>query len=122
MTMIDRNKGLKYSFEQRDGYVVVHLVGDLNMFSAPELRTQLVAKLDSGVLKFIINLTELTFVDSSGIGILVSFVSLTKKKTDSKVILCGLNQQIRNIFEVTRLISVFNVLDTIEDASAQLKH
>ncbi len=112
-SMLDKIKGLSYTITDETGLSVVHLVGDLNMFSAPDLRTSLVKKLEGGVKRFIFDLTQLAFVDSSGIGILVSFVSMTKKTEGGKVILCGLNPQIRNIFEVTRLLSVFTVVEDI---------
>lgn len=114
--MLDKSKGLTYTINPEGEVHIVSLVGDLNMFSAPEIRTVLVKKHESGAKLFIFDLTELTFVDSSGIGILVSFVSMTKKTPGARVILCGLNPQIRNIFEVTRLISVFNVVVSLDDA------
>lgn len=119
--MLDKSKGLSYNIVDENGFAVVQMNGDLNMFSAPDLRTNLVKKFDSGVSRFIFNLTDLSFVDSSGIGVLVSFVSLTKKRPGAKVILCGLNAQIRNIFEVTRLLSVFNVVDDLPAAHEAIK-
>lgn len=114
--MLDKIKGLSYTITEEAGLDIVHLVGDLNMFSAPDLRTSLVKKLEKGTNRYIFDLTQLAFVDSSGIGILVSFVSMTKKTEGGKVILCGLNPQIRNIFEVTRLLSVFTVVDDLAAA------
>lgn len=116
VAMLDKIKGLSYTITEEAGLDIVHLVGDLNMFSAPDLRTSLVKKLEGGIKRYIFDLTQLAFVDSSGIGILVSFVSMTKKTEGGKVILCGLNPQIRNIFEVTRLLSVFTVVDDLAAA------
>lgn len=116
--MMDKVKGLSYNMTTEMNFELVSLEGDLNMFSAPDLRTALIKKFDSGISRFVFDLTELSFVDSSGIGTLVSFVSLSKKREGAKVILCGLNPQIKNIFEVTRLLSVFNVVETLEDAKA----
>ena len=116
VAMLDKIKGLSYTITEEAGLDIVHLVGDLNMFSAPDLRTSLVKKLEKGTNRYIFDLTQLAFVDSSGIGILVSFVSMTKKTEGGKVILCGLNPQIRNIFEVTRLLSVFTVVDDLAAA------
>ncbi|MBL8032127.1 MAG: STAS domain-containing protein [Leptospiraceae bacterium] len=118
--MLDKSKSLTYRITDEGETAVVALTGDLNMFSAPDLRTNLVKKFDSGVGKFIFDLTDLAFVDSSGIGVLVSFVSLAKKRPGSKVVLCGLNPQIRSIFEVTRLLSVFTVVDDLDAARAAL--
>lgn len=114
--MLDKSKGLSYTFADDGTLTVVHLVGDLNMFSAPDLRTNLVRKLEGGITRFIFNLSDLAFVDSSGIGILVSFVSMAKKVDGGRVTLCGLNPQIRNIFEVTRLLSVFTVVPDLTAA------
>ncbi len=114
--MLDKSKGLTYTIADEKGVAIVNLAGDLNMFSAPDLRSNLMKKFESGVSLFIFDLTDLAFVDSSGIGVLVSFVSLTRKRPGAKVVLCGLNAQIRNIFEVTRLLSVFGVVDDLAAA------
>lgn len=108
--MTANSKGLTFEFKDEGSYCLVTLAGDLNMFSAPEFRGHLVKKLESGIRRFILDMAELTFVDSSGIGVLVSFVTMARKNEGAKVILCGLNQQIRSIFEVTRLLSVFHVV------------
>lgn len=118
--MLDKNKGLSFTFKDEPKFTLLQLTGDLNMFSAPELRTSLVKHFESGISRFVLDLTELAFVDSSGIGVLVSFVSMAKKREGSKVILCGLNAQIRNIFEVTRLLSVFNVTEDIDSATKEM--
>jgi anti-sigma B factor antagonist len=113
--MLDKNKGLSFTFKDEPNFTLVQLTGDLNMFSAPELRTNLVKHFEKGTARFILDLTDLAFVDSSGIGVLVSFVSMAKKREGAKVVICGLNEQIRNIFEVTRLLSVFNISATISN-------
>lgn len=104
-------KGLSVSFEDKGACCVVVLVGDLNMFTAPELRVQLVEKLDLGVRRFLFDLQKLSYIDSSGIGVLVSFMNMARSKDGGKIVLCGLNQQIRSIFQVTRLLSVFIVAE-----------
>ncbi len=118
--MLAGSKGLTFEMHENDTRCLVSLEGDLNMFSAPELRINLIKKLDAGVRKFIVDLTQVSFVDSSGIGVLVSFVSLARKTDGTKVVLCGLNSQIRNIFEVTRLLSVFNVVDDLAAAESAI--
>lgn len=118
--MLDKNKGLSFNFKDEPSFTVVQLTGDLNMFSAPELRTALVKHLEKGMARFVLDLTDLAFVDSSGIGVLVSFVSMVKKRENSKVVICGLNEQIHNIFEVTRLLSVFNIAADLEAATKEV--
>lgn len=119
--MTANSKGLTFEFKDEANYCLVILAGDLNMFSAPEFRSHLVKKLESGAKRFLLDLSGLTFVDSSGIGVLVSFVTMARKNEGAKVILCGLNQQIRSIFEVTRLLSVFHVTEDRATAVQELQ-
>lgn len=109
--MAVNGKGLAFDFKDQGSHCLVTLAGDLNMFSAPEFRVNLVKQLESGVKRFLLDLSDLAFVDSSGIGVLVSFVSMARKTEGTKIVLCGLNPQIRSIFEVTRLLSVFHVVE-----------
>lgn len=119
--MTANSKGLSFDFSDAGTHCQVTLSGDLNMFSAPEFRTNLVKQLESGVKKFILDLTNLAFVDSSGIGVLVSFVSMARKTEGAKIVLCGLNAQIRSIFEVTRLLSVFTVVEDLPAARQEIE-
>jgi anti-sigma B factor antagonist len=109
--MAVNGKGLSFHFKDEDTHCLVTLAGDLNMFSAPEFRNHLVKKLESGAKRILLDLSELIFIDSSGIGVLVSFVTMARKNAGAKIVLCGLKPQIRSIFEVTRLLSVFNVVE-----------
>lgn len=120
--MAANGKGLTFDFKDEGSHCLVTLAGDLNMFSAPEFRVNLVKKLDSGVKRFLLDLSDLSFVDSSGIGVLVSFVSLARKTEETKIVLCGLNPQIRSIFEVTRLLSVFNVVEDRPTAEQEIRN
>lgn len=118
--MAANGKGLSFEFKDQGDYCLVLLVGDLNMFSAPEFRVNLVKQLESGIKRFIFDLTDLAFVDSSGIGVLVSFVSMARKTEGARIVLCGLNAQIHSIFEVTRLLSVFTVVEDRVTAEQEL--
>ncbi|MCX7632666.1 MAG: STAS domain-containing protein [Turneriella sp.] len=115
------DRSLNYTIEDADGYSVLLVSGDLNMFTAPELRNALMKKLEAGTRRFVIDLTNLSYVDSSGIGILVSFVSMVRRQENSRVILCGLNKQVRSIFEVTRLLSIFEVLPDRAAAEQEMR-
>ena len=119
--MAANGKGLTFDFKDEGSHCLVTLVGDLNMFSAPEFRVNLVKQLESGVKRFLLDLSDLAFVDSSGIGVLVSFVSMARKTEGAKIVLCGLNPQIRSIFEVTRLLSVFNVVEDRPAAKQEIQ-
>lgn len=64
--------------------------------------------LEQGNKKAVIDLENVTYINSSGIGVLVSIHSMYKRASGS-VRLCNLSKNVENIFVITRLISVFEV-------------
>ena len=56
----------------KDGVVVLAPCGELDLFTSPELRARLLAALDDGFARVIVDLTRVTFFDSSALGVLVA--------------------------------------------------
>lgn len=78
-------------------------------------KEQMLALFDEGKCNLIIDLSSVRFVDSSGLGALVSgFKNASAREGSLK--LCGLQPQVRSMFELTRLHRVFEIFATIEEA------
>jgi len=67
----------------------------------------------------ILDLTGVPYMDSSGLGSLVS-AYISRQKMGRRVALTGVNERIFNLFEVTRTDSLFLIFDTIDHALAAL--
>jgi anti-anti-sigma factor len=73
--------------------------------------------LEQGGRKIIINLSNVSYLDSSGVGELVGcYTSIKNKNGDLR--LCGMNSRIFNLITMTSLHSVFDVKDTEEESLA----
>lgn len=78
-------------------------------------KEQMLALFDEGRCRLIIDLSNVRFVDSSGLGALVSgFKNASAREGNLK--LCGLQPQVRSMFELTRLHRVFEIFTTVEEA------
>jgi anti-anti-sigma factor len=94
---------------------------------ADELRDQLLAVVvQSGCHTVILDFSAVTFLSSSGFRPLLSLHRLLRQH-EGKLLLCGLREDVREIFEVTRLITTkpsvkapFEVHDTVPEAVASL--
>lgn len=76
-----------------------------------ELRRKSRDLLEQGNRKIIIDLNHVTYINSTGIGSLVSIHTMyTNAK--GKVKLCGIGKNVENVFVITRLMSVFDVDET----------
>jgi anti-sigma B factor antagonist len=81
-----------------------------------ELRSAVADFIEQGTKSLIIDLSKVTYLNSTAIGVLVS-AHTTFSRNKGHVKLCGINKNINNIFVITKLTLVFDVADTKEDAA-----
>jgi anti-sigma B factor antagonist len=89
----------------------------LDAHNSGELKTQMLTFFDEGKNNLVIDLKAVRFVDSSGLGSLVSgFKNASARNGNLK--LCGLQPQVRSMFELTRLHRVFEIFPDVDEALA----
>ncbi len=97
-----------------DVAVAVLPLEELDASNVDELKREIAPLLQSSN-KLVIDLARLRFVDSSGLGALLSCLrQLTAKGGDMK--LCGMSKQVRAVFELVRLHRIFEIFPTPEEA------
>jgi anti-sigma B factor antagonist len=99
------------------GVVVIGVDGQLIVGNRHELKQKVIEALDGGERKVLVDFTNTGYIDSSGLGALVS---LSKKMRDAggELRLAGLNEDLRTLFELTKLDTLFSIGDTTEQALA----
>ena len=80
-----------------------------------ELRSAVADFVEQGTKKLVIDLSKVTYLNSTAIGVLVS-THTSFSKNSGAVKLCGINKNINNIFVITKLTLVFDVAETREEA------
>lgn len=98
---------------ERDGDVAtVMAAGEIDLASSPDLRTELQALLDDGVRRLVLDLSGVSFIDSSGLGVLVGVLKRVEELGDDAGLeLRGLTGPARKVFEITGLHEIFVVTD-----------
>ena len=97
----------------------VHLVtldGDLDSYSAPELRGLLTGLLANGPARIVLDCSALDYVDSSGLGTLVAVLKQTSDAHGALVLACP-QEKVMRVLRVTGLHRLFPVYDSVEAAS-----
>jgi anti-sigma B factor antagonist len=106
------------TYVERDGAVAVVIVnGDVDAGTAPRLRQQFDKLLGDGEQNFVIDLSQVPFMDSSGLATLVQLFKRVRIG-HGDVRLCGLQPEVRRIFELTRLDRVFDIFPDRAEAVA----
>jgi anti-sigma B factor antagonist len=93
---------------------VVSVEGDLDLASAPQLKRTLVELLEKGYAQYVIDLSQLTYMDSMGLGVLVGF----RKRVvgTAQLALACLPEAQRKLLEITGLDPCFDTFDSLEEA------
>lgn len=94
-------------------------VDRLDAAAAPVLKTRLQARLDGSARKILLNLERVSFMDSTGLGVLVSLIKMLG--TDGAIAVTGVQPPVRRLFELTRLDTVFRMTSGIEEGRAALR-
>jgi anti-sigma B factor antagonist len=100
---------------------VIALSGKITIGSGDvKLRELITAALDADKRKIVLDLREVSAIDSSGIGEMVAcYTTVTKRGGQLKLL--HLSPKINDILQVTQLITVFDVLDSEEEALASFR-
>ncbi len=88
----------------------VRVAGELDVYTAPRLREELLAALKQGEVDVVVDLTELEFIDSTGIGVLVAALKRARSM-GGDVSLRAAPPAAVKVFELTGLMKVFTFLD-----------
>ncbi|WP_242928791.1 STAS domain-containing protein [Pontibacter vulgaris] len=98
--------------------VIVHLAGELDAGSSVVADTAIEESIAAGVKKLLIDCTELSYISSAGLGVLLAAYQACRQ-ANITFILYALNAKIQNVFEIVGLHNVMTITDTKEQALAK---
>lgn len=101
------------------GRTVISVSGEVDLHSAPQLRDRLTAALDAHGAAVVLDLSEVGFLDSTGLGVLVAARARANECGGAIPLVCT-QDRILKLFTITGLDNVFDVHSTVKDALAAL--
>ena len=103
--------------ESVQGAVVVTPQGDVDMSCSPALRQALRVAQSRQPERLIVNLSDVSYMDSSGLATLVE-AKRAANTGETEVVLCGMNAKVRAIFEIAKLHRFFTIVDSLDAAKS----
>ena len=99
---------------------VIEVVGQVDLYSAPEFKEQITRVIESGAKRVIVDLTGVGFMDSTGLGVLMgAFKRLRAARAE--LLLVVTNYDVERVLEITGLDQTFRVYRSRDDALADLE-
>jgi anti-sigma B factor antagonist len=102
-----------------DALCVVTPVGEIDLASAPVLKLRLVGLLERGFTRFVLDLSRVRYLDSTGLGVLIAFQR--RLNGDGQIALAQAPRPVVALLELTGLDASFDVFATDEDALAHVR-
>ena len=98
-----------------DGTPVVAVAGEVDLFTAPDLKRHVERALREPAERLVVDLSDTTFIDSSSLGVLIGAHRRLKLRGGSLVVVCDSDAIIKT-FRITGLDGVFTLVDSVDDA------
>lgn len=104
---------MSYSVTTHNKYSILHLSGEIDLNNSPVLRKELLTIVRQGS-PMLVDFSELTYIDSSGIASLVEALQVSKEKDQYMAILSAQGAPLQ-VLQLTRLDQVFTLLDSLDE-------
>jgi anti-sigma B factor antagonist len=105
---------VRHELDERTGALTVE--GELDLASAPSLKWALTDILDAGNDQVVVDLSNVTFIDSTALGVLVGIRK--NLRPGARLAIACMQPDVVNIFELTGLDATFDLFSTFDDALA----
>ena len=104
---------------EADGVTTLTLSGEVDLHASPALRTELQTCVAEKTPTLLIDLTDVSYIDSSGLATLIEYLR-EAAEYQGKIALFGMKKKVRTIFDLVRLNELFTISDSAEAAMAAL--
>jgi len=112
---------MEYKFEVREDYLILRFEGDLiGENHGPELISLINDQINNEVFFCIIDLSKIRYINSSGIGVLITILTKFRNR-GGDIVLIKPSKTVEKLLVITKLNSIFNITDNIESAIEELK-
>lgn len=102
---------MSFKISDQDGITLVEVDGELTVGNRERFKQVVLERVEAGDRKFLMDFGESSYIDSTGLGALVS-LSRKIREAGGQMRLTGLNEDLRTLFELTKLDTVFDLADT----------
>jgi len=106
---------MSFAIHKEGEVCVVSVEGQLIVGNRQELKQKVLDEIERGERKFLVDFNQTGYIDSSGLGVLVS-LSKKIREHGGELRLTNLNEDLKTLFELTKLDTLFQIAETRERA------
>ena len=106
---------MELKIRKNETVYIIDVLGEMDLYNSYKLKELLMKMIEKKIEKFIINMDEVEYIDSSGIGALI-YITSTVKKMNLHLSITNVHGSVKKVIELTKLSSFFPILPSLEEA------
>jgi anti-sigma B factor antagonist len=111
---------MELKIRRNQGIYIIDIIGEMDLYNSFKLKELLMKMIEKKIECFIINMEEVEYIDSSGIGALI-FISSTIKKMNLRLAITNIHGTVKKVIELTKLTNYFPITATLKDAIKKME-
>lgn len=106
---------MELSMRKSGEVYIIDVKGEMDLYNAHQLKDLMSKMIEKKIQSFVINMEGVDYIDSTGIGVLISICN-TLKKQGLKLAIPGVHGSVKKVIELTKLMGFFPLASSLEDA------
>jgi anti-sigma B factor antagonist len=108
------------TYDLDNGVPVVKLEGEVDVYTAPQLKQKMIGLLEAGANQVVVDLAKVEYFDSTALGVLIGGLKRIRERDGNLALVCP-SPRIRRVFEITGLDKVFDIYNSTDEAKTGLE-
>jgi anti-sigma B factor antagonist len=97
---------------------LIELTGEVDVYTAPHLKQQMIALLEEGHVQMVVDLTKVEYLDSTALGVLIGGLKRVRERDGNLQLICP-SPRIWRVFEITGLDKIFDLYGSEGEANTK---
>jgi anti-sigma B factor antagonist len=106
---------MELKIRKNETIYIIDVLGEMDLYNSYKLKELFMKMIEKKIEKYIINMENVAYIDSSGIGALI-YITSTIKKMSLRLSITNVHGSVKKVIELTKLSSFFPILPNLEEA------
>lgn len=111
---------MELKIRKSEDIYIIDVSGEMDLYNSYKLKELITKMLEKNVSKFVINMENVEYIDSSGIGALI-YICSTIKKLNLKLYIASVKGSVKKVIELTKLMGYFPIIGSVAEATKELE-
>ena len=111
---------MELKIRKNEEVYIIDVQGEMDLYNSYKLKELLLKMIEKKIEKFIINMSDVEYIDSSGIGALI-YITSTIKKMNLHLSIANVHGSVKKVIELTKLTGFFPIFSNLEEAVKSLE-